>query len=63
LPDLDVGRKRVADRRLNAIEAAVGLLNHRVAGIVDDVDVAAGAACHPVAAAAVEAIVSGVAGE
>ena len=41
-----VGLERVVDRREHRIDAFAGILHHHVAGVVDEVGVAAGAALH-----------------
>ena len=59
---LDIRRQPVVDRREHRVVALAGVLDDGVAGIVDEVDVVAGAADHEVGAgAAVENIVAGVA--
>jgi hypothetical protein len=61
---LDIGAERVADRALDRVSALVHQLRHRVAGVVDDIGVVAGAARHRVGpGAAVEAVRPAVAGE
>ena len=61
---LDVGRKREIHAGKDGVVALIGVLDHGVADIVDEIDVVAGAALHQVGAApAVEQIVAAVAGE
>ena len=59
-----VRRQREVGGREDRVVALAGALDHRVAGIVDEIDVVAGTAAHGVGAgAAVEQIVAGVAEE
>ena len=61
---IDVRRQPEVGRREHRIDAFAGVLDHGIAGIVDEVRVVAGAAEHRVGAGvAVEKIVAGVAGE
>src|SRR5690606_33821318 len=61
----DIGRQRVAGKRgADRVVAFAGILGHHVAGIVDDIGVVASAASHAVGAAAtVDHIVPGIAGQ
>src|SRR6185295_6625982 len=59
---LDIGAKRVVDCGNDRIDAGVGILGHRVAGIVDMVGVVAGPAGHRVGAeSAVDDVIAGIA--
>ena len=61
---LDVGSQRVADRRHHGVGALAGILDHHVAGTVDQVGVAARPADHTVIAGATDQeVVACVAGE
>ena len=61
---LDVGAERITDGGEDRVAAFAGDLGHHVAGIVDDIAVAAGAASHCVRPeAAIEDVPGNVAGE
>ena len=61
---LDIGRQRIAYRGVDRVHALAGLLDHHVAGIVDNIAVVASAADHRIGAgAAIQQIVATVAGQ
>ena len=61
---LDVGRHRIADRRLNCIGAFARVLSHYIAGVVDDVGIVTKAARRRVGPrATIEHVVAGTAAQ